>query len=275
MHNHTIGTVSLNVKHLDTLLAFYQEIIGLQVRDRSGKSARLYAGEQALLALTETPERDYDRSKTGLYHFAILVPSRLHLAKSLAWLAQTKTPLQGLSDHIVSEAIYLADPEGNGIEIYCDRPREAWYKNGEFQLATLPMDVDGVMDCLTADNMTWDGLPPGTSMGHIHLHVADIPQTEAFYRDVFGMTIMANMRSATFISYAGYHHHVGANIWGGRVKRTGQEAGLDHYELYIPDAERLGHILANAEAHGVTITPHDDAYSIHDPANNHMVLRTS
>lgn len=273
MNDYTIGTVYLNVKHLDNMIAFYEEVIGLGVHDRSGKTVSLGAGEQDMLVLTETPDKQHHRSRTGLYHFAILVPSRLQLAKSLARIAQTETPLQGLSDHIVSEAIYLADPEGNGIEIYRDRPRDDWYKDGEFQLATLPMDVNGLRNTLKDDNTGWEGLPSGTIMGHIHLHVADIPETETFYRDILGMDVMANVGSATFMSYEGYHHHLGGNIWGGRTKRTGQEAGLDKYDLHIHDAGQLDAILENAEAHGVEITEDNGLYSLYDPSNNHVVLR--
>lgn len=273
MNDYTIGTVYLNVTNLDNMIAFYEDVIGLHVHDRSSKTAKLSTGEQDILVLTESADKQHRHSMTGLYHFAILVPSRLHLAKSLARIAQTKTPLQGLSDHIVSEAIYLADPEGNGIEIYRDRPRDNWYKNGEFQLATIPMDVNGLRNTLTDDSTTWDGLPAGTIMGHIHLHVADIPETEIFYRNVLGMDVMANMGSATFMSYDGYHHHLGGNIWGGRKKRTGQEAGLDKYDLHIRDAGRLDTILENAESHGIEIMEDNGFYSLYDPSNNHIVLR--
>lgn len=270
MTEFTIGAVYLNVHNLETMLAFYQDRIGLQVHHRTQSSAHLGVGSDDLLVLNETPTYRRNRQVTGLFHLAILVPDRPQLAKSLRHLAQTQTPLQGMSDHIVSEAIYLADPEGNGIEIYRDRPREAWYQDGQFQLATLPLDVD---DLLATSNDAWDGLPVGTIMGHVHLHVANIPQTETFYRELLGMDVMANMRSATFMSYDGYHHHLGANIWGGRQIRTGQEFGLEKYTLHLHDTERLQTILASLDAQNINIIEQDDTYIIHDPSHNQLVLR--
>ena len=276
MTQFTIGTVHLNVANLDNQLRFYQEVIGLQVHHNNGTTAGLGVGADDLLRLYATPDRQRVRGITGLYHFAILVPSRLQLAKSLRHLAETQTRLQGLSDHYVSEAIYLADPEGNGIEIYHDRPQADWYDaNGDFVLNTAPMDVDGVMGTLAAQNATWEGLPAGTIMGHIHLHVAAIPQTETFYRQVLGMDIMTNIGSATFMSYDGYHHHVGANIWGGRALPSTPTLGLEKYNLHSHDDSRLQTILANLDAIGTTITETDGTYTFHDPSHNQIVLQSA
>lgn len=273
MNNFTIGTVYLTVNNLDKMLAFYENIIGLQVHERNGKVAHLGAGEHDLLVLSESADKIHSRGVTGLYHFAILVPARVQLAKSLKRLAETQTQLQGLSDHLVSEAIYLADPEGNGIEIYRDRARDGWYKNGQLQMGTVAMDVDGVMSTLTDDNATWEGLPEGTIMGHIHLHVADVPEAEAFYQTILGMDVLVNMGSASFMSYDGYHHHLGANIWGGHNPRTGEEYGLEKYDLHIHDSKRLDSILASIESQGIAITEDSGHYTVHDPANNLIVLR--
>ncbi|MEO1288505.1 MAG: VOC family protein [Chloroflexota bacterium] len=272
--DYTVGTVYLNVSNLDTMLAFYQENIGLRVHDQYDNQASLGAGADDLLVLTETPDRIHNPHATGLFHLAILVPDRAQLAKSFQHLVETKTRLQGLSEHLVSEAIYLADPDGNGIEIYRDRPREAWYKNGQFQLTTTRMDVDGVMSALDGQDATWQGLPKDTIMGHIHLHVSQIPQTEAFYHDVLGMDTMANMGSATFMSYDGYHHHLGANIWGGRQRRTGHELGLEKYDLHIPE-QQLEVILVQAEKNNITITESNGAYTLLDPSNTQIILQIS
>lgn len=272
MSDFTIGTVYLTVANLDTMLAFYENIIGLQVHQRRNKTAHLGAGEHDLLVLTESADKIHSRGVTGLYHFAILVPTRVQLAKSLKRIAETQTRIQGLSDHLVSEAIYLADPEGNGIEIYHDRPRDAWYKNGQLQMGTVAMDVDRVMSSLSDDNSTWEGLPAGTIMGHIHLHVADVPSAEAFYQTILGMDVLMNMGSATFMSYEGYHHHVGANIWGGRNLRTGEEYGLEKFDLHIHDSQRLDSILATIESQGIAITEDDSHYILNDPANNSIIL---
>lgn len=275
MSNFTIGTVYLNVANLDTMLRFYQDIIGLQVHQRTGKSAHLGVGEHDILVLTETPDKQRVRSATGLYHFAILVPTRVQLAKSLKHLAETQTRLQGLSDHLVSEAIYLADPEGNGIEIYHDRARDVWYENGQLKMDTLALNVDDLMQTLTPENSAWDGLPAGTIMGHIHLHVADVPQAETFYNSVLGMDVLFSMGSATFMSYDGYHHHVGANIWGGRQLCTGNELGLEKYDLHIHDAHRLQTILGQLDANGIDLTQIDDRYLVQDPSHNQITIRSA
>lgn len=180
MSQPVIGTVYLNVANLKKMLTFYQDIIGLKLHRQEDNTAYLGVGGEDLLALNHTPNAPRVGGITGLYHFAILLPSRAALARSLKRLADTQTPLQGLSDHFVSEAIYLADPEGNGIEIYRDRPRDVWYKNGQLDMGTVAMDVDGVMSTYTDEDTTWNGLPSGTIMGHIHLHVASVPNAEAF-----------------------------------------------------------------------------------------------
>lgn len=275
MSNFTIGTVYLNVANLYPMVQFYEDIIGLQVHQRTSNTARLGVGEHDILVLTETPDKQRVRSATGLYHFAILVPTRVQLAKSLKHLAETQTRLQGLSDHLVSEAIYLADPEGNGIEIYHDRPREGWYRNGQLEMDTIALNVDSLMQTLTPENATWEGLPAGTIMGHIHLHVASVPQAETFYQTMLGMDVLFSMGSATFMSYDGYHHHVGANIWGGRQIRTGNELGLEKYDLHIHDAQRLDTILGHFDTQGIDIAQIDEGYLVQDPSNNHIVIRSA
>ncbi|MEL6525843.1 MAG: VOC family protein, partial [Chloroflexota bacterium] len=192
MADFTIGTVYLNVRQLQPILDWYQARLGLQIHWQEGKRAALGAGEHDLLVLTETPDYTRSRQHTGLFHFALLVPDRVQLAKSLTHLAQMQTQLQGMSDHAVSEALYLADPEGNGIEIYRDRPREAWYdKDSNFLLTTMHLDVADLLAELETAN-TWQGLPTGTIMGHIHLHVSDIPSAETVYTKHLGMDVMLN-----------------------------------------------------------------------------------
>src|SRR5215510_10295046 len=167
MNHSAIGAVSLNVTSLARLLPFYQDIIGLKIQHQEGKTVALGAGGEDLLILHENPDAPRIRGVTGLYHYAILLPSREALALQLKHFAETRTQLQGLSDHLVSEAIYLADPEGNGIEIYRDRPRSDWYdENGEFQMGTVAMDVDGVFSALEdPDTAEWQPMPTDTVMG--------------------------------------------------------------------------------------------------------------
>ena len=270
MNTPTIGTVHLNVGHLEKMVNFYEEIIGLRKHRWEDNTVYLGVGESDLLALHHQPNYPRISGLTGLYHFAILTPSRRDLGRSLKHLIETRTPLQGMSDHTVSEAVYLADPEGNGIEIYRDRPREEWFLNGEMQLTTTPMDYRGVLDAVQPEDTEFQGMAEGTVIGHIHLHVASIPQTEAFYRDVLGMDVLFNLGSATFMSYEGYHHHVGANIWAGRNLPTKPVQGLDKYILHVGDA--LDNILSQADAANVAVETLSDGYLIRDPSENAIVL---
>jgi catechol 2,3-dioxygenase len=175
-----------------------------------------------------------------------------------------------MSDHYVSEAVYLADPEGNGIEIYRDRPREEWFLDGEMQLTTTPMDYRGVLGAVQPEDSEFQGMAAGTIIGHIHLHVATIPQTEAFYRDVLGMDVLFNLGSAIFMSYEGYHHHVGANIWAGRNIPNRPVQGLDKYILHVGTA--LDDILGKADAANMAVEILSEGYLVHDPAQNAILL---
>jgi catechol 2,3-dioxygenase len=181
-----------------------------------------------------------------LYHFALLVPTRFDLALVLKQFAEMRTPLQGMSDHLVSEALYLADPEGNGIEIYADRPRSAWYRDGEFQLDTIALDIDDLFGELAGRDLTWNGIASGTVVGHMHLHVGSVRQAEQFYTTILGMDTMMNMGSASFISYDGYHHHLGINTWAGSAMTPDDALGLDHWELKLGDEALFARIQQHA-----------------------------
>ena len=269
----TIGTVHLRVADQDRLTAFYTDAIGLQVQRREDQTVFLGVDDLDLLALTAAPDAPRVPNTTGLYHFALLVPSRYDLARSVRRLADTNTQIQGMSDHLVSEAIYLSDPEGNGIEIYRDRPRAEWYNDdGDFLLGTIPLDLRGVMAELNGKTPEWTGMASGTIMGHIHLHVSHIPETEDFYRDVLGVDIMMNMQTATFMSYEGYHHHIGANIWAGRTPPPPESLGLEKYHLYVPNADTLESVLAQIDRADVPIAQHNGGYLVQDPAHNAIVL---
>lgn len=273
MSQSVIGTVYLNVANLQKMLSFYQDIIGLKLHRQEGNTAYLGVGEEDLLALNHTPNAPRIGGITGLYHFAILLPSQAALARSLKRFADTQTPLQGLSDHLVSEAIYLADPEGNGIEIYRDRPREGWYKNGQLQMGTIAMDVEGVMSAYDDEDTTWNGLPSGTIMGHIHLHVSSVPKAEAFYHDLFGLDVLLNMGHATFMSYGGYHHHVGANIWAGRtLPPDATILGLEKYVLHPPQSVALDSILGHLDNANIPIRKADEGYYLHDSSKIQILL---
>ena len=217
-----IGAVHLTVADLGRLVSFYEARLGLTVRRRDSRTAWLGAGGAGgadLLVLHESPTARRVPGTTGLYHFAVLVPTRRALARSLRRLVDTSTTLQGVADHGVSEALYLGDPEGNGIEIYRDRPRADWpVVAGQLKMGTDPLDLDGLLSELEAEGDARDaaGMPPATTIGHVHLHVADLVTTEEFYAGVLGFELTQRFgQSAYFFAAGGYHHHVGANIWAG------------------------------------------------------------
>lgn len=254
-----VGTVFLRVGNLDAQVAFYQQVLGLQVHRKEGDTVYMGAGAEDLLALIHTKDgkRYSPRAYAGLYHFAILLPERVHLARILRHFANESVRLQGLSDHIVSEAIYLADPEGNGIEVYADRPREAWFVGDDMQLDTLPLDVDSLMSELRPDTPPYEHAPAGTIMGHIHLHVRDTQEAARFYHGTLGLDLMFDIGSAVFMAYDGYHHHIGANVWGGRAPAPADALGLDHYVLYTDDVPLIAENgqLADPSGNRITLKP--------------------
>ena len=211
----TMGDVHLTVGDLERSVDYYRGAIGLDVLAADDGRAALGVGGRELLVLVEEPGAKPAYGHTGLYHFALLLPERADLARWLAHAGRDSVPLVGLSDHFVSEAIYLSDPDGHGIEIYWDRPREVWEGQVFERMTTLPLDVGSLMGELSdPESEPFEQLPDGTVMGHVHLKVASIPDTVAFYRDVLGFDLMAQLgEQAAFLSAGGYHHHIGANTW--------------------------------------------------------------
>lgn len=274
----TIGSVHLTVTSLDRTLNFYQHNLGFKLHRREENTAYLGAGGKDLLILHENPAaKVVRRGHTGLYHFAILTPSRFHLAQSLQRLAETQTPVQGFSDHNVSEAIYLADPEGNGIEIYRDRPREEWeYHNGVLKMGTDPLDLGSILAELDGKNAVWNGLHPDTVIGHVHLHVASIRDAEAFYVDTLGFDLVIRYgHTASFVSAGGYHHHLGLNIWAGAgaPPPPPDAAGLKWYDIVLPDSAELDKVLNRLQAAGIAIEEKPDGFLVRDPSQNSILLK--
>lgn len=277
-----IGAVTLTVADLSRSLDFYRRL-GLHVhRQENGtaaKTAVLGAGENDLLVLYENPQARPVRGHTGLYHFAILVPSRLELAQALRNLAQQQFPVQGFSDHSVSEAIYLADPDGNGIEIYRDRPREEWqYPDGRLLINTMPLDLEDVMAELRHDDADWQRFSPDTTIGHIHLHVNSLADAETFYANALGFDLIARYGpSAMFVSAGGYHHHIGLNTWAGvnAPPPPPDSVGLRWYELILPDDAALQTAVRRLQSHHITITEQENGFFVCDPAQNGILLRTA
>ena len=214
-----IGHVSLTVQDLDRSVLFYRDVLGFTETHREGQLSVLApSAGRTLIELHERADAiAKPRRSSGLYHFAILVPSRAALGRSLRRLTDKRWPISGAADHLVSEALYLNDPDGLGIEIYRDRPRDTWRKasSGEIAMATDPLDLQGIHDEPGAD-ATWTGLDAGTVMGHVHLHVPHLDTAEAFYCGRIGFSPMVRgYPGALFVAAGGYHHHLGLNTWVG------------------------------------------------------------
>ena len=269
-----IGRVSLTVRNLDTSLAYYQRL-GLRLHQREGATATLGAGGADLLELRENPAARQVRNTTGLYHFAILVPNRRELAFVLRQIAIQQIPLGGASDHRVSEALYLSDPDNNGIEIYRDRPRAEWpHAGNEVRMTTDPLDFDSLLAEISRET-PWSGMPPETTIGHIHLHVADLAATHHFYCDLLGfdqMQLFGN--SALFVSAGGYHHHIGLNTWAGAgaPPPPAGAVGLRHYDVVLPNAAARQQVVARLTAAGIPVQPDDGSIVIRDPSQNTLHL---
>lgn len=272
----TMGTVALTAQNLERSLAFYQNTLGLKIHHQTDDKAHLGAGNDDLLILYENLSAKRYQGVTGLYHFALLVPSRLELAKALYHFAKTQTPLQGLSDHYVSEAIYLADPDGNGIEIYRDLPRDQWeFSDEQLSMGTAAMDVDAVMGTLDDPSPQFAGLHADTVMGHVHLHVDYAEKAEAFYRDIIGFDVMMRFNNvASFMSAGGYHHHLGANTWAGvgAPPPPDDAVGLRWYEIVLPDDNALQATLTRIREAQIPIEERDEGYFIRDSAQNGVML---
>jgi catechol 2,3-dioxygenase len=272
-----IGKIRLRVADIDDLTTFYERVIGLRAVERDGEVARLGPeGGEPLIELVSAPDAPPAPGfTTGLFHLAILVPDRAELARSLQRVAGTGWRLSGASDHLVSEALYLQDPEGNGIEIYRDRPRDQWnHDGGELRMATLPLDLDGVLGEVESGAQPANGTPAETTMGHVHLQVADIPAAEGFYNGALGLDVMVrSYPGALFLSAGGYHHHLGLNTWQSQGAPAPPDGalGLDRYELVLPSAAERD---AAADALGASGDPVrlDEGVLATDPSGNRLLL---
>jgi catechol 2,3-dioxygenase len=268
--------VHLTVSDLERSLAYYRSAVGLEPVEENGGRLSFGRGGRTLLVLVEQPGARPAHGYSGLYHFALLVPERADLARWLAHAAHDRVPLQGLSDHYVSEAIYLADPDGHGIEIYWDRPREHWHGKVAERMTTLPLDVDGLLGELADPaSESFEGLPAGTVMGHVHLKVADILRTIAFYRDKLGFALMAQLGSqAAFLAAGGYHHHLGANTWesAGASPAPPGTASLRHATIVLANREDCDRAVERVQAAGHSVDESGDGPVVADPSGNRLLL---
>jgi catechol 2,3-dioxygenase len=273
-----MGAVHLTVADLGRSIRYYEAQIGLEVVARDDGVATLGTGGRGLLVLTELPGAPPAHGHTGLYHFALLVPERDDLARWLAHAARDRVSLVGLSDHFVSEALYLRDPDHHGIEIYWDRPRAVWQDQVAARITTEPLDVESLLGELDDPaSEPFDGLPGGTTMGHVHLQVAEIDSTIGFYRDLLGFGLMAQLGdSAAFLAAGGYHHHLGANTWESRRASPppAGTAALRHATIILPDGAARDRVLERLERAGHAVEEGKQGPAVSDPSGNRLVLAT-
>lgn len=258
-----MGLVELSVSDLDRSLAYWQDAVGLRVLSRENGTAELGA-DTPLVRFVEEPGARPAHGFTGLFHVALLVPDRPSLGRFLGHAVRDQIELTGLSDHVVSEAIYLRDPDHHGIEIYADRPREQWEGRVSQTMTSIPLDTESLL--AEAGDAEFDGLPAGTTVGHVHLCVRDVDETIAFYRDTLGMGLTAHRTDqAAFLSAGGYHHHVGGNTWETRGAPPAPEGTprLLCYTIVVPDDEELERVAGRI---GGT--------EVRDPSGNQLVLAT-
>jgi catechol 2,3-dioxygenase len=272
-----LGPVHLTVSHLDGSIAFYERALGLQLHDRDGDVAVLGAGGEDLLVLVEEAGAAPGGRHAGLFHFALLFPTRTELARAVLRLASTGTRIEGASDHGVSEAIYLRDPDDNGIELYVDRPRAEWppprHAGDLVDMFTIALDMEDLMREVEGEEPR-EHAGPGPTVGHVHLHVGDVERGLAFYRDVLGFEVMGRLPSAAFVSAGGYHHHLGFNTWlGPDVKPLPPNtAGLRHWTVLLASRDELAAVRARVDAAGIEMGNHETGFLARDPWQTAVVF---
>ena len=270
-----LGPVELTVTDLERSLRYYETSIGLQLHERDGSRAALGAGGEDVVVLVEQPDARPAGRHAGLYHFCLLHPSRLELARAAQRLALTRTPITGASDHGTHEAIYLPDPDGNGIELAADRPRAEWPEPIFTAGGPDPLDVHGLLSLVAAEPEPPPYVAPGLSVGHVHLHVGDLAAAIRFYRDVVGFELRFAMPSAAFLSAGGYHHHVGVNTWRGESVPPVPEGavGLRRFTVILRDAAELAALRGRVESAGAASEETPAGLLLRDPAGNALLLR--
>lgn len=273
-----LGRVALQIGDLDRSLDYYQQVLGLRLLERgeTGASLGTHGDERVLIELHQRPEArpSAPRSRLGLYHFAILLPERAALGRFLRHLAELGVRV-GMSDHLVSEALYLTDPDGLGIEVYADRPRSEWPRSGEaVAMSSDPLDVDGLMSA--GGDEPWRGVPAGGVIGHVHLHVGDLEQAERFYHRGLGFDVSNRLYpGALFLSAGGYHHHLGVNTWArGARPAERNEARLLFWEIVVAGEDEVRAAAAALQGLGVESSGGGDRLRVVDPWGTEVRLRT-
>ena len=274
-----IGAVHLTVNDLAASQAFYERALGLVAVERDDGNLSLSApgGTPLLHLYGDSTAAPLDQRTTGLYHLAVLFPTRGDLAWALRRLAAARWPIGGASDHLVSEAVYLYDPDHDGIEIYRDRPRDEWPRaDGQLAMDTLPLDLDELLGELGGTGGLQQHAPAGTTMGHVHLKVSDLAEAEAFYSGVLGFEVtVRGYPGALFVSAGGYHHHIGLNTWysAGAGAPAEGSVGLRRFEVVLPTPEELALVSERVEAAGLPLLMTAEGAEVADPSGNHVLLR--
>ena len=263
-----IGAVGLIARDLDRLADYYQNLLGLSVLERTSKLARLGVNGVTLIEIEHRPDAKPDDERTaGLYHTAFLMPTRQDHARWILHIARNRVPITGASDHGVSEAFYLDDPEGNGIEVYNDRPRERWERqDGLIVMKTVQLDVEAILR-ETDPSEPYVAAPDGLRIGHIHLRVGNVERAEEFYRGAVGLDLTRRRGGATFMSSGGYHHHVGANVWhsDGAGLRDPDRAGLAWFSMEAADDAALDAATARLKSPNAAVTAIPGGVETADP----------
>jgi catechol 2,3-dioxygenase len=271
-----LGPVRLEIADLARSIGYYESVIGLRVLDRSGNNVSLgaFGEDKILVELNEVRgarEHPYNR-RLGLYHFAILLPSRGDLGRFVAHLAHINA-YAGQADHFVSEAFYLRDPDGLGIEVYRDRPRSEWpVVNGKLEMGLDPVDMDSLL--ASTEGKKWEGAPAGTVIGHVHLHVGDLTEGEKFFHRALGFDTTASLPSALFLSAGGYHHHLGTNGWAGQGPQPKEgDARLLEWIIDLPEQSGVDAAAKSVRGAGYATTSDGADVLITDPWNTRFRIR--
>jgi catechol 2,3-dioxygenase len=270
-----VGQVNLKVQNLQRSLAFYKEVIGFKVLEQTERSAALSADGKNVLLSIEQPNNVVPKQgrTTGLYHYALLLPKRSDLATIVQYFLEIGLQF-GSSDHLVSEALYLSDPDGNGIEIYVDRDPSEWsWQNDQVEMAVDPVNFPDLL--AGGKQPSWNGLPAGTVMGHIHLHVSELKKTEEFYIKGLGFDVVNRYGAqALFIADGKYHHHIGLNTWNGvgAPPPPPNSVGLESYTLVLANEEKLNKIITQLKSIGASVQQENGSYVTSDPSGNRIIL---
>ncbi|MBB4822790.1 catechol 2,3-dioxygenase [Sporosarcina luteola] len=267
------GEVHLYVTDLERSLKFYTEVIGFSIMEQGASHIVLTADGTTPLLIIEQPKgvKLKESRKSGLYHFALLLPTRVDLGKVLIHLSKCGIPI-GASDHRVSEALYLSDPDGNGIEIYCDRDPANWeWSHGHVSMTTDPIDAQSIVAEVDGP---WEGLPAGTVMGHIHLHVSNVEESEAFYR-ALGFVTVSHYPNAVFMSTGNYHHHIALNTWNGKgaPQPSKNSAGLHSFTIIYPEDQTLNDAVNQIRRLNREVEQVDNYYVTADPSGTGIILQ--